>query len=378
MMHLTRTDTSTVSRWWWTVDRWILGSAMLLMAAGAIFALAASPPVAERIGLPSFHFVKRHMLFLPAAGVLLVGFSMMTPLMVRRVASVMFVGAVLLTGLTLLVGPEINGSQRWLHFFGLGIQPVEFVKPSFVVVCAWVFSEQQRNPDFPGNRIATFLCVGILALLALQPDFGQSMLIFMVWSAQFFIAGLPIVWIALLAVLTLIGATLAYLLLPHVASRIDRFLDPASGDTYQIDTALSAFRNGGFLGQGPGEGTVKRLLPDAHTDFIFAVIGEEFGLIACLALLALFAFVIFRGLMHLLYENDSFVFLATAGLIVQFGLQVLINIGVNLNLMPAKGMTLPFISYGGSSLMAASIGMGMVLAFSRRTRFGRSAGRPQP
>lgn len=377
MMNLTRTDTSTVSRWWWTVDRWILASAMLLMAAGAIFALAASPPVAERIGLPSFHFVKRHMLFLPAAAVLLVGFSMMTPLMVRRTASVMFVGAVLLTGLTLLVGPEINGSQRWLHFFGLGIQPVEFLKPAFVVVCAWAFSEQQRNPAFPGHRIATCLCVGVLALLALQPDFGQAMLIFMVWSAQFFVAGLPIVWIALLAVLTLMGATLAYLVLPHVASRIDRFLDPASGDTYQIDTALSAFRNGGFLGQGPGEGTVKRLLPDAHTDFVFAVIGEEFGLIACLALLALFAFVIFRGLMHLLHENDSFVFLATAGLIVQFGLQVLINIGVNLNLMPAKGMTLPFISYGGSSLLAASIGMGMILAFSRRTRFGRSAGRPR-
>lgn len=378
MMSLTRTDTSTVSRWWWTVDRWLLASAMMLMAAGAVFALAASPSVAERIGLPSLHFVKRHMVFLPVAGVLLIGFSMMAPLMIRRVAAVMFAGSVLLTGLTLLVGPEINGSQRWLHFFGFGIQPVEFLKPSFVVVCAWIFAEQQRDPAFPGKRIATFLCGVVLSLLALQPDFGQSMLIFLVWCGQFFIAGLPIAWIALLAAMTLIGATLAYLLLPHVASRVDRFIDPSSGDTYQIDTALSAFRNGGFLGQGPGEGTVKRLLPDAHTDFIFAVIGEEFGLIACLAILALFAFVIFRGLMHLLHENEPFVFMATAGLIIQFGLQVLINLGVNLNLMPAKGMTLPFISYGGSSLLAASIGMGMILAFSRRTRFGRNSGRPLP
>lgn len=376
MTSMARTDTSAVAHWWWTVDRWLLASVALLMAAGGVFALAASPPVAERIGLESFHFVKRHLIFLPLAGVLLLCFSMMTAVTIRRAAILMFVLFFLLTGMTLVFGPVINGSQRWLYLGGLSIQPTEFLKPAFIVVCAWMFAEQKRSPGFPGNRIAIALCVLVLALLGLQPDFGQALLMFLVWGAQFFIAGLSVAWIALLALAALIGLVFAYTALPHVASRVDRFIDPASGDTYQIDTALSAFRNGGFLGQGPGEGTVKRLLPDAHTDFIFAVIGEEFGLIACLALLVLFSFVLFRGLMHLLYENDQFVFLATAGLLVQFGLQVLINVGVNLNLMPAKGMTLPFISYGGSSLLAASIGMGMILSFSRRTRFGVTWGRP--
>ena len=383
MSSFARTDTSVLSRWWWTVDRWLLASLLLLMAAGVLFAMAASPPVAERIGLPSFHFVRRHMMFLPVALVLLLGFSLLSALTIRRVAAVLFIVFLVLTASTLVFAPEIKGSQRWLYLGGIAVQPSEFLKPMFIVAAAWMFAEQKRQPDFPGNAIAIGMCVVTIGVLLLQPDFGQAFLLFMVWGAQFFMAGLPLTLIALLAatgIATMVGA---YMLLPHVASRVNRFLDPASGDTYQIETAMSAFMNGGFFGTGPGEGVIKRSLPDAHTDFVFAVIGEEFGLIACLAIVALFAFIVLRGFLHMLRENDPFVFLAGAGLLVLFGLQAVINIGVNLDLMPSKGMTLPFVSYGGSSLLSLAMGMGMLLALTRRTSFGgglRSGawGRPLP
>ena len=362
----TRADVSVVGRWWWTVDRWLLAALTLLMLAGALFAMAASPSVAERLDLPSFHFVRRQMMFVPLAGMIMIGFSMMSVQTVRRVAVVGFVICLGMTALTLLVGPSINGAQRWLPLGGFALQPSEFLKPTLIVACAWMFSEQFKQPDFPGNRIAAALGLLAIGLLIMQPDFGQSFLIFVVWSALFFMAGLPVSVIALLVVAGIVTVIAAYNFLPHVASRIDRFLDPASGDTYQIETAMNAFQAGGFFGTGPGEGMVKRVLPDAHTDFIFAVIGEEFGLLACLGLVLLFGFIVVRGFLLLLREEDPFVFLSVGGLLGLFGLQALINIGVNLNLLPAKGMTLPFISYGGSSLLAMAMAMGMVLALTRR------------
>ena len=362
----TRADVSIVGRWWWSVDRWLLAALALLMLAGALFAMAASPSVAERIGLSSFHFVRRQMMFVPLAGFIMIGFSMMSVQMVRRTAVLLFTLFLGLTVLTLLVGPTINGAQRWLPLGGFSLQPSEFLKPTLIVSCAWMFSEQFKQPDFPGNRIAAALGLLTIGLLIMQPDFGQSFLLFLVWSALFFMAGLPVSVIALLVVAGLVTVIAAYNWLPHVTSRIDRFLDPTSGDTYQIETAMSAFQAGGFFGRGPGEGMVKRVLPDAHTDFIFAVIGEEFGLFACLGLVLMFGFIVVRGFLLLLREEDPFVFLSVGGLLGLFGLQSLINIGVNLNLLPAKGMTLPFISYGGSSLLSMAMTMGMVLALTRQ------------
>lgn len=370
MMTFGRTDNSVVSRWWWTVDRWLLASIVMLMAAGVLFAMAASPPKALGLGLPAFHFVLRQLVFVPIALALLVGFSLMTPVTTRRVAIICFGLFYLATLSTLALAPEIKGSQRWLHIGSFAIQPSEFMKPMFIVTSAWMFAQTKRKEGFPGTQIAIGLCVLVMGTLLLQPDFGQAILLFTVWGAQFFLAGLPMVMIGVLAVAG-VGAVIgAYMLLPHVASRIDRFLDPASGDSYQVNTAMEAFTAGGFLGRGPGEGVVKRILPDAHTDFIFAVIGEEFGLIACLILVCVFAFVVIRGFLKVMREEDPFLFLASAGLIVLFGMQAIINICVNIQLMPAKGMTLPFVSYGGSSLLSLSMAMGMLLCFTRRNHYG--------
>ncbi len=361
-----RTDTSLVGRWWWTVDRWSLAALAILLAAGALLVMAASPAVAERIGLESFHFVRRQSIYLAPAIAVMIAVSLMSPLTVRRVAVIGFAITIVLMVATLLLGHEVKGARRWLSVAGFVLQPSEFVKPFFAVVAAWMFAEHQRGLGLPGNAISGVLLLLVIGLLVLQPDFGMTIVVAAVWLAQFFMAGMPMSWIGAMAFAGLAGLAAAYALLPHVASRIDRFLDPSSGDSFQVDTALSAFRTGGLTGRGPGEGTVKSILPDAHTDFIFAVAGEEFGLFACLLLVALFAFVVLRGFARLLEERNAFVMLAAAGLLVQFGIQAIVNMGVNLRLMPAKGMTLPFISYGGSSLLALALGMGMVLALTRR------------
>ncbi len=370
MTAFARTDTSVLGRWWWTVDRWLLFSLLILIGVGLILTFAASVAVAERLGLPSFHFAERQMAFLVVGLSLMFTISLASVKTVRRMAVVMFPLFLVLVAAATVFGPEIKGSQRWLPIGGFTLQPSEFLKPAFVIVSAWMFAEQDRIRDFPGWRIATALYLLVVTLLISQPDFGQTVLVTVVWLAQFFLAGLPLFWVLGFALAGLLGVVAAYSLIPHVASRIDRFLDPATGDTYQIDTALNAFRAGGLFGRGPGEGLVKRVLPDSHTDFIFAVAGEEFGALMCVGLVALFAVIVVRALLNLLKEEDYFVFLATAGLIIQFGLQAFINIGVNLAVLPAKGMTLPFVSYGGSSLLSLCIALGMVLALTRRDTHG--------
>jgi len=366
MISFARTDTSVVGRWWWTVDRWTLLAVTLLIAIGTLLTLAASPAVAERLQLQSQHFVLRQAVFLPLAVAAMFVISLMSPRGVRRISVVGFAISLLLVMATLFLGPEIKGATRWLQFAGLSIQPSEFIKPCFAVVAAWMLAEQRRREGVPGGLICCALFALVAWLLILQPDFGMTAVVATVWFGQCFIAGLSIVWVAVLFGLGLAGAVAAYATIPHVASRIDRFINPASGDSYQIDRAMDAFGQGGLLGRGPGEGMVKRVLPDAHTDFIFSVAGEEFGLIACLIIVALFGFITLRGFARLLREDDLFVLLAAAGLLTQFGLQAVINIGVNLNLLPTKGMTLPFISYGGSSMLALALAMGMVLALTRR------------
>ncbi len=366
MISFPRTDTSLVGRWWWTVDRWTLLAVALLIAIGTLLTLAASPAVAEKLGLDPQHFVLRQVVFLPLAIAVMFIVSLMSPRGVRRISAIGLAISLIFVGLTLLMGEEIKGATRWLQLAGLSIQPSEFVKPCFAVTAAWMLAEQRRREGVPGGLICCALFAVVVWLLVSQPDFGMTAVVSAVWFGQCFIAGLPMLWVGILAVLGLVGAVVAYATSAHVASRIDLFLNPASGDSYQIDRAMDAFGQGGLLGRGPGEGMVKRVLPDAHTDFIFSVAGEEFGLIACLIIVGLFGFVTMRGFARLLHEEDLFVLLAAAGLLTQFGLQALINIGVNVNLLPTKGMTLPFISYGGSSMLALALAMGMVLALTRR------------
>ncbi|PHQ69813.1 MAG: putative lipid II flippase FtsW [Sneathiella sp.] len=365
MTTFTRLDRSVVGSWWWTVDRWTLAAVAILVLIGGVMVLAASPAIATRLGLDSFHFVRRQFFYLPVAVMIIFSVSLMSPLWVRRFAVVMFVFFSILTIATLLIGPEVKGAQRWLRFGSFTLQPTEFLKPAFAVVAAWMFAEQRKSDEIPGNLISMGLFAFVVSLLLMQPDVGMTLVISAVWFAQFFLAGLPIFWVVLFVVLGVVSAAAAYSLFPHVASRVDRFMDPSGGGNYQIERAMEAFQTGGFFGVGPGDGSVKTQLPDAHTDFIFAVVGEEFGVVICLLLLALFAFVVLRGFSRLMEEKNFFVVLAAAGLLTQFGLQAIINIGVNLRLMPTKGMTLPFISYGGSSMFALAILMGMLLALTR-------------
>lgn len=362
---VSRTDRSPVANWWWTIDRWFLAAFLMLMGLGVVLSFAASPAVAERIGLSSFHFVTRQIVYMLPALVVMIGISFLSPRQVRRFALVMLAGALVLMVVTLFAGMEVKGSRRWLYVFGVSVQPSEYLKPAFVVICAWLFHEHARQPEIPGNLFAMLLLGLVIALLVAQPDLGQTMLVLGTWGAMFFIAGMPWLWIAVLGALGAGGAFLAYTIFPHVADRIDRFLT-GEGDTYQVDMSIEAITRGGWFGRGPGEGTVKRILPDSHTDFVFAVAGEEFGIILCLILLGLFAFVVLRGLTKARREEDDFTRYAVSGLVILFGFQSIINMGVNVRMLPAKGMTLPFISYGGSSLIAMAISMGFVLALTRR------------
>ena len=376
-MNFARTDQSAVAQWWWTVDRWTLVALAILIGFGSLLIMAASPMVAARIHaggvghIDTLFFVKRYFAVLPAAIVVMFLVSLQSPRTVRRIALVGFLVSLVLLAYTLVGGVEIKGARRWIALPGLSVQPSEFVKPTFAVVTAWLLAQYRLRERFPGHWIAIALFILVVGLLIKQPDLGMTAVVSAVWFTQFFLAGLRLVWVATGAASGMAGLVGAYFALPHVASRIDRFLDPASGDSYQVDRSMDAFMNGGWWGRGPGEGTVKEYLPDAHADFVFAVAGEELGLITCLIIVALFAFIVLRGFSRLLQESNLFVVLAATGLLVQFGLQAIINMASSLELMPTKGMTLPFLSYGGSSLLALGLGMGMALALTRR-RFGGS------
>ena len=366
MTTFARTDRSVLGRWWWTVDRWTLAAVILLMLSGVVLIMAASPPVAERIGADAFHFVRRHFVFLVPAVGLLLGISLLSPRGVRRAAVMIFVLSVAMLVVTPIIGNEIKGARRWISIGAFSLQASEFVKPAFAVVAAWLFAEAKRTPGFPGYWVSAFLAAMVVALLIWQPDFGMTVTVVTIWGGQLFLAGLPLIFVVGMSVLGVAGIAAGYFFLPHVTERIDSFLNPASGDNYQIDTAIRAFESGGVLGRGPGEGIVKDVLPDAHSDFIFAVAGEEFGLLACLLLLGVFAFIALRGFNRMTQEKDLFVMLAVAGLLIQFSMQAIVNMAVSLRPVPSTGMTLPFVSYGGSSLISVALGMGMMLALTRR------------
>jgi cell division protein FtsW len=336
------------------------------MLIGIVLLLAASPPVAIRLGLDPFYFVHRQALFLLPALVVLFATSSLSPRQVRRIALAVFLASLALVAATLFVGPEIKGARRWLNLFGMSLQPSEFLKPAFVVLVAWAFSESGRRPEMPATVLAFGLLLVSVFLLVQQPDFGQTVLLTLAWGALFFLSGLRWLWTLGLTSAAAVGMLAAYKLIPHVALRFQRFVYRGSGDTFQIDTSLESFMRGGWFGRGPGEGTVKRILPDSHTDFIFAVAAEEFGLVLCLILLGLFAFIVLRALAHALREEDAFTRLAVAGLALLFGFQSAIAMAVSLYLIPAKGMTLPFVSYGGSSLVSLAFGVGMLIALMRK------------
>jgi cell division protein FtsW len=363
---VSRAERSAFGDWWWTVDRLLLAGLAILMLAGLVFLMAGGPPVAERLGLSTFHFVNRQVMFLIPALAIMVTVSFLSLRHLRRLALLVYALGMAMILLAFQFGPEIKGAHRWIMIGPLGLQPSEFVKPAFVVLSAWAFSEGARRKDVPGTLLAFLLLPATIIPLILQPDFGQTMLVTIVWCGLFFVAGLHWFWVMGLGGAGLVGIGAAYQFLPHVRARIERFLDKDSGDTFQVDTAMESFSRGGWLGRGPGEGSVKRILPDAHTDFIFAVTAEEFGIIVCIALLMVFAFIVLRGLALARRNEDPFCRLAATGLLFMFGLQACINMMVNVHLMPAKGMTLPFISYGGSSLLSLALGMGFLIALTRR------------
>ncbi|MCV3736819.1 putative lipid II flippase FtsW [Rhizobium sp. TRM96647] len=361
---VSRAERGPVADWFWTIDRLFLAAFILLMGIGFMLSFAASPAVAERLNLDSFHFVKRHALFLVPAIATMVAISFLTPRQVRRMAAILLIVSLVAMVLALFFGVEVKGARRWLSIGSLSVQPSEFMKPAFVVICAWLFSEHARQPEIPGNLFSILLFGIVAALLVAQPDLGQTILVTAVWGGMFFMAGMPWIWIILLGGVALGGFVSAYYLFDHVAGRIDRFLT-GEGDTFQVDTAREAIIRGDWFGKGPGEGVVKRIIPDSHTDFIFSVAAEEFGIIFCMVIVAVFAFVVLRGLNHAFKERNDFTRFAVAGLVLLIGTQSMINVGVNLELLPAKGMTLPLISYGGSSMTAICVTAGFILALTR-------------
>lgn len=365
-MKISRADRSLVTEWWFTVDRVLLSFIFILAGSGLVLSLAASPAVALKKGLPAFHFVERHAVFFVIGTVLMIAVSMMQPRQIRRLALVIFLLGLAAMAGVLIGGEEVNGARRWLRLAGFSIQPSEFVKPAFVVLAAWAFSEVQKQVDMPARSIAVGLYVVFAALLLMQPDVGQTFLISTLWTALFVLAGQPLAWVGVFAVIGALGLVGAYMTLDYVRFRVDRFLAPTGDEYSQTARALQSFVEGGFFGRGPGEGTIKTALPDAHTDFIFAVIAEEYGAVTCLALVALITFIVLRAYFRTFTETDPFTRLAVAGLSLLFGLQAAINMGVNVGLLPAKGMTLPFISAGGSSLVSTFLVMGIILALTRR------------
>lgn len=365
MTSLARTDTSLISRWWWTVDRWSLAAVGVIILIGIVLTMAASPAVAERIGLDAFHFARRQFAYLPLAILAMLLASLLSPTGVKRFALLVFAGALLLTAATLHYGIEVKGATRWLSIGGLSLQPSEFLKPAFAVVSAWLISSNRLDPEFPGYIVATLLLGLCMFVLLKQPDVGMTLMVMGVFFVQLFLIGLPVIIVILCLGLFAGGGVGAYYMFSHVRERVDNFLDPASGEGYQVNRALEAFQAGGLFGRGPGEGRVKQVLPDAHSDFILAVAGEEFGVLLCLLVIALFAFVVLRGFSRTLKDGDLFVVLAGAGLLAQFGMQALVNMASSMHIIPPKGITLPFISYGGSSTVALAWAIGIVLALTR-------------
>jgi cell division protein FtsW len=362
-----RTDRSRFGQWWWTTDHLLLGSAIILIGLGVMLSFASSPAAAARIGYHDpFHFAVRQCVYAAAGLGILLSVSTLSAQGIRRSAFVIYGLSIVVMLVLPLLGHAAKGAQRWLEIGGFSLQPSEFLKPALMVLVSWMFSEGQKGQGVPGVSIAFGLYALSVVLLLIQPDVGQTVLITVAFGAAFFMAGVPIRWIVGLGAVASSGFVVIYLTFQHVAARFHKFLNPEATDTHQVDKAAEAIRAGGLFGRGPGEGVMKRHVPDLHTDFIYSVAAEEYGLIFSLSLIALFGFLVVRGLYKSMKLADPFEQVAASGLFVLVGEQAFINVAVNLNLIPTKGMTLPFISYGGSSMLAMGLTLGMALALTRR------------
>jgi len=361
-----RAQKTPLAEWWWSIDRGLLAALLLLLAAGMVLSFPASPPVAERLGLNPWHFVIRHAGFLVPTVAVLIATSFLTHRQARIAAVITLVISFVLLWATLRFGTEVKGARRWISFAGQSLQPSEFVKPAFAVIAAWLFSESMVLKNVPGRSMATVLMLGIVAALLLQPDIGQTALVFATWATLLFLSGIS--WWIILGLAGAAGGMLvaAYAFFPHFARRIDTFINPeGGGNTYQIDRALESLLEGGWFGRGPGESIAKKMIPDAHADYVFSAAAGEFGILFCLVLVALFGFIVIRALMAAQRQSSLFARLAASTLAIQVAMQAGINLAVNLNLIPPKGMTLPFVSYGGTSMIAVAFGMGLMLALTR-------------
>ncbi|HEY8193787.1 MAG TPA: putative peptidoglycan glycosyltransferase FtsW [Hyphomicrobium sp.] len=364
-MKLSRADRSQLADWSFTIDRGLLTALLALIAIGVVLSFAASPAVAIKKGLPTYYFVERHVTFASLGAIVMLVISLFSPIGVRRLAAGLLLFSVAGMVVVLFTGADINGAQRWLMLGGYSLQPSEFAKPAFIVVMAWLYGEAAGRSDMPALPLALLLWAMLAGLLIAQPDVGQTILISTTAGLLYLLAGLPPIGAAILVAIGSGGFWLAYENFGHVQSRLEKFFSAAPFENYQVGRAMQSFSEGGLFGRGPGEGTIKSVLPDAHTDYIFAVIGEEYGVIACIALLGVFAFIVIKAMMRAADEPNAADRLAVQGLALILGLQSLINMGVNIGLLPPKGMTLPFISAGGSSMLALAITAGMLLALTR-------------
>ncbi|WP_411286310.1 putative peptidoglycan glycosyltransferase FtsW [Phenylobacterium sp.] len=362
-----RSDRSAIGVWWWTVDRWMLGVIAMLIFTGVLMSFAASPAAATRMNLGDpFHFAVRQCVFAGASAFILITMSMLEVKGVRRAAFFIWLAAIAIMIALPFIGHSAKGATRWLQFGGFTFQPSEYMKPALIILVAWMFAEGQKGKGVPGVSIAFALYLVSVGLLLIQPDVGQTVLITVAFGAAFWMAGVPISWVMGLGTAAIAGLGSTYFLFDHVQSRVDRFFSPDKADTHQVDAAAVAQAAGGLFGRGPGEGVMKRHVPDLHTDFAASVGAEEFGLVFLLVVISLFAFVVIRGLQRAMKLSDPFEQVAAAGLFVLVGQQAIINLAVNLNMIPTKGMTLPFISYGGSSMLAMGLTLGLALALTRR------------
>lgn len=366
MLKLEKRGSNSLRRWWWMIDNITMILMLAIILIGALLITTASPPVAERLKLPAFYFVHRQFLFLVLAVFTMLFISTLEEKTLKRISLLGFVGCIFLMIIVLFIGDEVKGARRWLNIAGVSIQPSEIIKPFFVFLVGSLLAEKYNRKNFPGFTASAILHALVCVLLILQPDFGMVITFTIVMAGQFFLAGLPVWWIGLVFLLGSVGAFLAYNFLPHVAKRIDSFLNPDINENYQVEKSLESYANGGLFGRGPGEGTVKSSLPDSHTDFIFAVAGEEFGAFFAMIIMLVFLAFILRGFYKLYNEHDLAKIYIGGGILILFTLQTIFNIGVTLHLFPTKGMTLPFVSYGGSSIISFALSFGIFLNLTKR------------
>ncbi|OYX50501.1 MAG: cell division protein FtsW [Alphaproteobacteria bacterium 32-64-14] len=362
-----RSDRSPLAEWWRTVDKGLIAAALILLGAGMVLSLAAGPAAASKLKLGDpFYFVYRQAAFAIVASGILVGTSLLSPMWARRVCGILFIVCFLMMAGLLVFGHEAKGAKRWFRLWGTTFQPSEIIKPALVVMVAWLLAQRERFPAGPWAPIAFAFYAVTVGLLLLQPDVGQAALLTAAFVIVFFVTGLPWLWASGFVIGGSLLGTGLYFLLPHVRFRVNSFLNPDANDTYQIDMARAAIERGGFFGVGPGEGQVKRVLPDAHTDFIYSVAGEEFGLMLLALLTLMFAVISIKGVMDASRQKDTYQRAAGVGLYAIFGLQAAVNMSVNLSLIPPKGMTLPLVSSGGSSLLGSALTLGLALALTRK------------